>query len=137
MTTTTVTITGKTWDEERVTALEGARSVARATFTTEWAGEITGTSTCWLLICYVAGDPAEPATLVGPYNGYELVEATIGERRGSFVLAASGEHRGGVARTDVVIVPGSGTGDLAGIRGSGSYAADAMEYSLQLDYDLE
>jgi hypothetical protein len=136
MTTTTITITGKTWDEERVGAVEGPHAVARATFTTEWAGEIAGTSTCWLLISYVDGDPDKPETLVGPYSGYELVTAAIGDRSGTFVLAASGDHRGGVARTDVTIVTGSGTGDLAGIAGAGSYAADAMEYTLELDYEL-
>ena len=137
MTTTTVTITGKSWDEERVGEVEGAHAVARATFTTEWQGEISGTSTCWLLISYVDGDPDKPETLVGPYAGYELVEATIGDRSGTFVLAATGDHRGGVAKTALTIVDGSGTGDLAGIRGSGSYAADAMEYSMELDYEVE
>src|SRR6476469_7201243 len=137
MTTTTVTITGKSWDEERVGEVEGPHAVARATFTTEWQGEISGTSTCWLLISYVDGDPAKPETLVGPYTGYELAEARIGDRSGTFVLAAAGDHRGGVAKTEVTVVERSGTGDLAGIRGSGSYAADAMEYSLKLDYTLE
>ncbi|HZZ97199.1 MAG TPA: DUF3224 domain-containing protein [Jatrophihabitantaceae bacterium] len=136
MTTAKITITGKTWDEERMGAVEGPHAVARATFTTEWAGEIAATSTCWLLISYVDGDPAKPETLVGPYSGYELVTATIGDRSGTFVLAASGHHRGGVARTGVSIVTGSGTGDLAGISGAGSYAADAMEYTLELDYEL-
>jgi hypothetical protein len=136
MTTTTITITGKTWDEEHVAKAGGAHAIARASFTTEWAGEIGGTSTCWLLISYVDGDPDDPQSLVGPYSGYELVTATIGERSGTFVLAASGDHRGGVARTDVTIVPGSGTGDLAGISGTGAYAADAMEYHLELDYEL-
>jgi hypothetical protein len=136
MTTTKITITGKSWDEERVGAVEGPHAVARATFTTEWAGEIAGTSTCWLLISYVDGDPDKPETLVGPYSGYELVTAKIGEHSGTFVLAASGDHRGGVARTDVTIVAGSGTGGLAGISGAGSYAADAMEYTLELDYEL-
>jgi len=137
MTKTTITITGKTWDEERVGEVEGRHAVARATFTTEWKGEISGTSTCWLLISYVDGDPDQPETLVGPYAGYELVEATIGDRSGTFVLAATGDHRGGVAKTALTIVDGSGTGDLAGIRGSGSYAADAMEYSMELDYEVE
>lgn len=137
MTTTTLTITGKTWDEERVGEVEGAHAVARATFTTEWKGEISGTSTCWLLISYVDGDPDKPETLVGPYTGYELVEASIGDRRGTFVLAATGDHRGGVAKTDVVVVAGSGTGELSGIRGSGSYSADAMEYTLELDYEMD
>ena len=136
MTTTEITITGKTWEEERADGAHGAHYVARATFTTEWAGEIAGSSTCWLLIAYVDGDPDRPESLVGPYTGFELVTATIGGRSGTFVLAASGDHRGGVARTDVRIVEGSGTGDLAGITGSGNYAAEAMEYTMSLDYTL-
>src|SRR5262249_34572206 len=137
MRTATITITGKSWDEERVGEVEGPHAVARATFTTEWTGDISGSSTCWLLISYVAGDPAEPQSLVGPYTGYELVAATIGGHTGTFVLAASGDHRDGVASTEVTIVSGSGTGALAGIRGSGSYAADAMEYTMTLEYEVE
>lgn len=136
MTITEITITGKSWDEERAGGAAGPHYVARATFTTEWAGEIAGSSTCWLLISYVDGDPDHPETLVGPYTGYEVVTATIGERTGTFVLAESGDHRGGVARTEVHIVEGSGTGDLVDITGSGSYAAEAMEYTMKLDYDL-
>lgn len=52
------------------------------------------------------------------------------------VLAVSGRHGDGVARTDVDIVAGSGTGELSGITGSGSYTADAMNYTLTLDYEL-
>lgn len=136
MTNATVTITGKTWDEQRAGEVDAAHAVATARFTTEWAGDITGTSTCWLLISYVAGDPADPHSLEGPYVGYEQVHARIGDREGTFVLAASGAHTGAVARTAVQIVPGSGTGGLAGITGSGSYAAEAMEYRLELDYAL-
>ena len=136
MTTATITITAKTWDEARDGEVDPQHAVAQAKFTTDWAGDITGTSTCWLLICYVAGDAAEPQTLEGPYVGYEQVAATIDGKQGTFVLAASGEHTGAVARTDVTIVPGSGTAQLQGISGSGSYAADAMQYTLTLDYDL-
>lgn len=132
----TSTVTGKSWDESTV-AGEPPHSLARATFTTAYAGDIEGESTCGLLICYVGGDPADPQSLIGPYTGYEMVTGTLAGRTGSFVLAASGDHSGGVARTDVSIVAGSGTGDLAGISGSGSYAADAMEYTMELDYQLD
>lgn len=131
-----ITITAKSWDEDRVGEVDSSHAVARAVFTTDWTGDFEGSSTCWLLIAYVDGDPNEPQTLVGPYSGYELVRAAVGGRTGTFVLAAEGEHTSGVARTDVVIVAGSGTGDLAGISGSGSYAAEAMEYTLELDYRL-
>ncbi|MCW2496157.1 DUF3224 domain-containing protein [Jatrophihabitans sp.] len=131
-----VTITGKTWDEAAIATAGGPHSVAGATFTTEYRGGIEGTSICGLLIAYVEGDPAHPDSLVGPYTGFEQVTGVLDGRSGTFVLAASGNHAGGVARTTVEVVEGSGTGELAGLRGAGSYAADAMEYTLSLDYDL-
>ncbi len=134
--TATITVTGKSWDEARVVEADQVHAVARASFTTAYSGDLVGESTCALTICYVDGDPADPHSLVGPYTGYELVSGTLAGRTGTFVLAASGDHSGGVARTDVRIVPASGTGELAGISGEGSYAADAMEYMLTLRYSL-
>jgi len=136
MNTATITVTAKTWDESRAAEADPVHAVATALFTTAYAGDLVGQSTCALTICYVDGDPADPHSLVGPYTGYEQVTGVLAGRRGSFVLSARGDHRGGVARTDVEIVEGSGTGELAGIRGSGHYAADAMEYTLTLGYEL-
>jgi hypothetical protein len=136
MTTAKVTITAQNWNEQRVDEVDTGRAIARAQWSTIWAGDIVGTSTCHLLICYTGGDPAQPESLVGPYAGYELVRATVDGRSGTFVLAESGEHSGAVARTTVTIVPDSGTGELAGITGSGGYAATAQEFTLELDYQL-
>lgn len=136
MPTATVSITGRTWNESRIAEAGSAHAVASATFTTEYAGDIVGTSTCGLLIAYVDGAAERPETLVGPYTGYEQVTGTLAGRTGTFVLAARGSHEGGVASTDVEIVPRSGTGGLAGITGSGSYAADAMTYTMTLAYEL-
>jgi hypothetical protein len=133
----TVTVTGKSWEESRVAEAEAPHAIARAIFTTTYRGDIEGESTCALLMSYTAGDPEKPQTLEGPYIGYEQITGTLAGRTGTFVLAARGEHTGGVARTDVVVVPGSATGDLVGLVGAGSYAAEAMEYSLTLDYDFQ
>lgn len=136
MTNAKITITGRTWDETTAAEIGPGHSIAQARFTTEWDGDITGSSICWLHLAYVAGSADNPQSLTGPYTGFELVTAGVGGREGSFVLAASGEHTGGVARTQVRIVDGSGTGALAGITGTGSYAADAMQYTMELDYEL-
>jgi len=119
--------------------VDPVHAVAQATFTTTYAGDVEGESTCSLLIAYVGGEPDKPETMVGPYAGYEQVTGTLAGRSGTFVLEARGDHSDGVARTDVQVVPGSGTGGLTGLtglRGEGSYAATAMEYTLTLDYDL-
>lgn len=136
MTTARVTVTAQNWDEERIDEIDAERAIASAQWTTTWSGDIEGTSICHLLISYTGGDPARPETLVGPYQGYEVVRATIGGRSGTFVLSESGAHSGAVARTEVSIVPDSGTGELAGISGTGSYAAAAQQYTLELDYQL-
>lgn len=133
----TITISAKDWDEQRVAETDAVHAVARATYHTVWSGDVDGESTCVLLLSYIGGDPDDPQTLVGPYVGYEQVTGTLAGRHGTFVLAVSGEHAGGAARTGVSVVPGSATGGLAGLRGSGSYTATAMEYTLSLDYDFE
>jgi len=132
----TVTITAKSWDESRVAEVDAQHAIARATFTTSYAGDIEGESTCCLLLSYVDGDPDKPQTMVGPYVGYEQVTGTLAGRTGTFVLEERGEHSGGVATTEVRVVPDSGTGELASLRGEGSYAADAMEYTMTLNYDV-
>jgi hypothetical protein len=132
----TITVTAKNWDEARVAEVDPVHAVARASFTTTYAGDIEGESTCCLLLSYVGGEADKPDTMVGPYVGYEQVNGSLDGRTGTFVLEARGEHSGGVATTEVRVVPASGTGDLAGLRGEGSYAAGAMEYTMKLDYDF-
>jgi hypothetical protein len=132
-----IVVTGTSWEEKRIVEAGGAHAVAAATFTTSYAGDLVGESTCGLMISYIGGDPDDPGSLVGPYAGYEQVSGTLAGRTGTFVLAASGDHSGGVARTEVRVVPGSGTAELAGLRGQGHYAADAMEYKMELWYDFD
>jgi hypothetical protein len=132
----TITITAKSWDESRVWEVDPSHAIAQARFTTTWSGAADGESTCWLLISYVDGDPTDPQTLIGPYAGYEQATGTLAGRRGSFVMAVAGHHGAGVARTQVTVVSGSATGELAGLRGGGSYAATGMEYTLELDYEI-
>jgi hypothetical protein len=136
-TTATVTVTARSWEEDRVTEVDPTHAVARTVFTTTYEGDIVGSSTAALLISYVGGVPSDPHSLVGPYVGYEQVTGTLDGRAGTFVLAVRGDHAGGVAHTDIDVVPGSGTGGLAGLRGTGGYAADAMTYTLTLDHEFE
>lgn len=135
-TTATITVTATSWTEERVAEADAEHAIARVVYRTELTGAVEGSSTAALLITYVRGTAEEPHSLEGPYVGYEQISGTLAGRTGTFVLALRGAHTGGVARTDCEVVADSGTGDLVGITGSGSYAADAMTYTMTLDYSL-
>ncbi len=70
--------------------------------------------------------------------GLERVVGRLGNRWGSFVLEHSGTFEGGVAEASWSVVPGSGTGELRGLRGEGGFAsAHAQHYPITLDYDFE
>jgi uncharacterized protein DUF3224 len=78
-------------------------------------------------------------TGVGTYVAMESFEGSLDGRSGAFNFAHSATTDGGSARFHelVVIVPGSGTGELAGISGTGRMRIeDDGTHRLDLDYEL-
>ena len=73
------------------------------------------------------------------FVGLERVVGRIGDRSGSFVaLHSAGSFDGAAAHGQLSVVPGSGTGELRGLCGNGSFTAPhGGEPSLTLDYDFE
>jgi Protein of unknown function (DUF3224) len=61
----------------------------------------------------------------------------IGERRGNFVLTSNGSFDGKVAAGEMRVVEGSGSGELEGIAGTGSFSAPlGSEARVELEYSL-
>ena len=119
MTTTTGKATGtftiKSWDEQPYAEVEGAPKLTQARVTTTYTGDLDGEGTSTLVMAYDGADAS--------YAGYERVVGSLGGRSGSFVLRLAGGFEQGAARTTWTVVEGSGTGDLAGLRGEGGYVA--------------
>jgi hypothetical protein len=69
------------------------------------------------------------------FVGIERVNGTVGGRRGSFLLQDQGSVVGNVVNGDWYVVPGSGTGELKGLRGEGGFRANLGEGAqVHLDY---
>jgi hypothetical protein len=74
----------------------------------------------------------------GSFVGMERVEGGIGDRSGSFLLQVAGTQQGKTLHGDWFVVPGSGTNDLAGLRGEGGFTADLGKgASITLNYWFE
>ena len=72
------------------------------------------------------------------FVGIERVTGTVGGRRGTFLLQDAGTVADGIVSGDWFVVPGSGTGGLAGLRGEGGFRADLGEGAqVHLDYWFE
>ncbi|MEV6837596.1 DUF3224 domain-containing protein [Streptomyces sp. NPDC051133] len=100
--------------------VETAVPVGVATLRKRYEGEVTGVSGTLFTAAYDQG------SATGTYVAMESFEGALGERSGTFNFAHSGTTLGEGREADFfVIVPGSGTGALAGIRGAGGLEIDA------------
>jgi hypothetical protein len=124
------TFTVSSWDENTYAELEGKGKLTKATVTFAFSGDVTAQGTWDAVMCYQPDGTAV-------FTGFQRMSGQLGGRPGTFVARADGTFSGGEARTQWEVVSGSGTGELAGIRGSGSaVSSSAPGGTFSLDYEL-
>lgn len=124
------------WEETPYGEEGDGPSLGEALVLKRYRGELEGVGRARLLMC--RADPASNSENAG-YVASERVEGSLEGRKGTFVL----QHWGVVAagkppRTAGHVVPGSGTGELAGLTGTMeiSVTQDGT-HTLALDYELD
>jgi hypothetical protein len=71
------------------------------------------------------------------FVGLERITGRIAGKSGSFVLQRTGVFENGQAKESYSVVPGSGTGQLLGLRGEGrSAVGHGSEHPFALDYEV-
>ncbi|MGO9082461.1 MAG: DUF3224 domain-containing protein [Streptosporangiaceae bacterium] len=124
------TFTVRSWDESTYQELAGAAKLTRARMVFGYEGGLRAEGTSDTLMCY-----GQDGTAV--YTGLDRMVGQLDGRPGSFVLLSRGAYSGGEARTAWQVVEGSGTGELAGLRGTGSaVAASGPGGTFSLEYEL-
>src|ERR1700754_293262 len=110
----------KSWNEQPYREFDDGRKFARAEVTLGDAGD--GLTGAFESLLYYRAD--------GTSSYVSLMEltGTLGGRSGSFVLEGTGIYDGTTASGTSTIVPGSGTGDLAGISGTAESASPHADY---------
>ena len=118
-----------TWDEQPYDDRDGVK-LSRTRVVKAFRGQIEGESTAELLMAVAGEDSAA-------YVGVERVSGRVNGRQGSFVYLHTATAAGGTRSASWPVVAGSGTGELAGIRGS--ISIDNLPeggHVLTLDYEL-
>lgn len=118
------------WDQQPYDEPEEGPKLLKIDVKKTFQGDIEAESTAVLLMCQANDDS------VG-YVATEKIVGRIGSRVGSFVI----QHGGATVGTNPVesfgyVVPGSGTGDLKGLRGKCTWHHDEHEATFMLDYEI-
>ena len=118
----------KSWNEKPYSEIVGQPKLTRADVVYGYHGDLEGEGTIAYLMCYSSNN-------IAYFIGYEQVTGRLGDRSGSFVLQHNGTFEAGAVKDALTVVPGSATGDLSGLRGSGDSGGDGEDV-FTLDYEI-
>ncbi|HEX8339227.1 MAG TPA: DUF3224 domain-containing protein [Pyrinomonadaceae bacterium] len=109
---------------------EGGACVGRMLIDKRFAGDLEATSKGQML---AVRTPTEGSA---GYVAMELVTGALHGREGSFVLQHTGTMERGGQQLSITVVPGSGTGGLAGLAGRMGIDFSGGGHSYHFDYTL-
>lgn len=106
-------------------------AMGRMTIDKTFRGDLAATSQGQMLsFLNAAGDS-------GGYVAIERVTGTLAGRKGSFALQHSSTMERGAQHQNVIVVPGSGTGELSGLVGSMVIEIKDRKHFYDFAYQLE
>jgi hypothetical protein len=117
--------------EEPYEELDGGIKLTHASGAQRFSGDIAGDGAIHWLMLYRSDKTAQ-------FVGLQRISGSVGGRPGTFVLAADGQHDGTASRISWTVVPGTGSGDLVGIRGTGTLVAPGgRQGTYELEYEFD
>jgi len=121
----------ESWQEDGYAETGDGGKLTRASVTQAFSGDLEGEGAVEWLMAYRADETAH-------FVGLQQVRGRLAGREGEFVLETSGAFDGQAAEGAWTIVPGTATGELRGLRGSGGFRAPhGREATVALDYEFE
>jgi hypothetical protein len=118
------------WEEATYEELADGAKLTRARIDQDFSGDVEAAGSSQTLMFYRPDGTAS-------FTGLQRMTGQVNGRSGSFMLQTDGTYDGSEAKSKWLVIPGSGTGDLEGLRGEGtSVAPGGPGGSFTFDYDL-
>jgi len=118
------------WDEKPYAKLGESGKLTKASVKGSLTGDIVGEAVTEWLMCYASEKEAT-------FFGFQKIDGTVAGKKGSFVIEMSGTFDGKVAESTWSVVPGTGSGDLEGLTGEGTFhSPHGTKADYSLDYEI-
>ncbi|HWL86352.1 MAG TPA: DUF3224 domain-containing protein [Polyangiaceae bacterium] len=120
--------TVKTYEPKVFDEVSGGPSLTDIHLTETFSGDIEGDG-----VVHVVQEAR--ADRFASFVGIERVRGSIGGKNGTFLLQVRGSVVGKEMGAEWFVIPGSGTGELRGLRGDGGFKAELGQHgTIWLDY---
>jgi hypothetical protein len=126
------TFTMKNWEEKIVSGVEDGPRVGYAHALMAYRGVIEGESVCDLLL-YYGGEGYDSGTTTSP--SFERFEGKVGGRGGTFLVRHEFTFDAAGIASTFGVVPGSGTGELTGLAGTGTVGGAMGEETMGYTFE--
>ncbi|MBV9327195.1 MAG: DUF3224 domain-containing protein [Chloroflexi bacterium] len=121
----------QTWEPQQYDDTDSGPNLVEVHVTETFSGDIQGQGKVRFLQTVRADGSAS-------FVGVERVSGTLADRTGTFVLQDQGTLEGSHVNGTWFVVPGSGTGDLTGLRGEGRFEAELGQHAdITLDWRID
>jgi hypothetical protein len=107
-----------------------AEGVGRFSINKQISGDLEATTRGEMFTC---GDPKQGAA---GYVAIEMATGSLNGKRGGFALQHFATMDGSGPKMQVIVVPGSGTGELKGIEGTFAIRVENGQHFYELEYSL-
>ncbi len=124
----TFKVTG--WDENPYNEFEDGAKLTKAKVSQLYEGDLSGEGSVEFLMSHAANGTAS-------FVGIELITGILSGKTGSFIIQHIGTFDSNGACSNWMILPESGTGELTGICGDGSYAATTATVKMLFSYEIK
>ena len=119
------------WDEKPYSQDPDQPRLTRASVARTFTGDIEGQGQVEYLMMYRGDGSAS-------FVGLERFVGQLAGKAGTFVLQRTGAFESGQAKESYSVIPGSGTGELRGLRGDGTSAVGhGTEHPFMLSYEFD
>ncbi|MEE9337488.1 MAG: DUF3224 domain-containing protein [Methylococcaceae bacterium] len=124
----TFSVTG--WDENSYKEFENGAKLTKAKVSQAYKGDLIGEGEVEFLMSHTSNGTAS-------FVGMELVNGSLSGKKGTFIIQHIGTFGSKGACSNWTILPDSGTGELIGISGQGSYSATAETVDMPFSYEIK
>ncbi len=132
------TFTPAKWDENTTDQIAPTKKISKASVILDFGkgGEIAGKATAEWLMFYKHADEKDQHNSSATFVGLMRFEGTLNGKSGSFVMEDHGTFDNGALKATLTILPGSGTEELANIRGTANYHSSSSSVAFEMEYEL-